>query len=295
MSAASVSNKYTTSSGRIVKNPTNYPVTAANALQSQKRVRIGAVTRSLISSSGSSAHSSVNVVGTQSATPAHSSQSIDNVTTVKVTGPTIMPITTQEPEHFMKVWITKAKYILRQSATTYFVSLNIDIVRILLLQSVTKTITSDILSTRTKIIKDSDESTSDRTIYKIINKPFNRNESSSLSNYPDIEIIRRDDTTVGKSIPHDIPADIELIPMSADHASAFGKRSATRSFSPENIASKLTKLNDCSVLVTSSNETPKMSNAITMSAINLKMLRESQQRTQVKQTKLCPELVENVY
>lgn len=138
------------------------------------------------------------------------------------------------------------------------------------------------LSTRTKIIKDSDESTSDRTIYKIINKPFNRNESSSLSNYPDIEIIRRDDTTVGKSIPHDIPADIELIPMSAEHASSFGKRSATRSFSPDNIASKLTKLNDCSVLVTSSNETPKISNAITMSAINLKMLRESHHRTQVK-------------
>lgn len=139
------------------------------------------------------------------------------------------------------------------------------------------------LSTRTKIIKDSDESTSDRTIYKIINKPFNRNETGSLSNYPDIEIIRRDENAVGKSIPHDIPADIELIPMSSssDHTSTFGKRSANRSFSPENIASKLTKLNDYTALVSSSNETPKISNAITMSAINLKMLRESQQRTQV--------------
>lgn len=88
---------------------------------------------------------------------------------------------------------------------------------------------------------------------------------------------------MGKSIPHDIPADIELIPMSSEHASAFGKRSATRSFSPETIASKLTKLNDCSVLVsTSTDSQPKISNAITMSAINLKMLRESQQqRTQV--------------
>lgn len=138
-------------------------------------------------------------------------------------------------------------------------------------------------STRTKIIKDSEESTSDRTIYKIINKPFNRNESGSLSNYPDIEIIRRDENAVGKSIPHDIPADIELIPMSSssDHSQAFGKRSAQRSFSPENIASKLSKLNDYSVLVSSSNESPKIPNAITMSAINLKLLRESQ-RTQVK-------------
>lgn len=167
---------------------------------------------------------------------------------------------------------------------------NLDILSILCLlcfffQSVTKTITSDLLSsTRTKIIKDSDESTSDRTIYKIINKPFNRNESTTLSNYPDIEIIRRDDNAVGKSIPHDIPADIELIPMSSDHATAIGKRAANRSFSPENIASKLTKLNDCSVLVTSSNDTPKISNAITMSAINLKMLRESQQRVQVTAT-----------
>lgn len=65
--------------------------------------------------------------------------------------------------------------------------------------------------------------------------------------------------------------------MSSDHT--FGKRSATRSFSPDNIANKLTKLNDYSVLVSSS-ESPKIPNAITMSAINLKMLRESQ-RTQV--------------
>lgn len=155
---------------------------------------------------------------------------------------------------------------------------------------------SDILSTKTKIIKDSDESTSDRTIYKIINKPFNRNETGSLSNYPDIEIIRRDENAVGKSIPHDIPADIELIPMSSssDHTTTFGKRSATRSFSPEIITSKLTKLNDYTALVSSSNESPKMSNAITMSAINLKMLRESQQRTQVRGELCTNPNVENV-
>lgn len=146
----------------------------------------------------------------------------------------------------------------------------------------TKSLTSDMLSTKTKIIKDSDESTSDRTIYKIISKPFNRSESGSLSNYPDIEIIRRDENAVGKSIPHDIPADIELIPMSSsDHTTTFGKRSATRSFSPENITNKLTKLNDYTAIVSSSNDSPKISNAITMSAINLKMLCESQQRTQV--------------
>lgn len=151
------------------------------------------------------------------------------------------------------------------------------------LQTMTKSLASNILSTKTKIIKDSDESTSDRTIYKIINKPFNRNDSGSLSNYPDIEIIRRDENAVGKSIPHDIPADIELIPMSSsDHTTTFGKRSAAQSFSPESITSKLTKLNDYTALVSSNNESPKMSNAITMSAINLKMLRESQQRTQVK-------------
>lgn len=147
------------------------------------------------------------------------------------------------------------------------------------MQNIKKSSTTHALPTRTKIIKDSDEGASDRTIYKIINKPFNRNETNSLSNYPDIEIIRRDENAVGKSIPHDIPADIELIPMSSDHTTAFGKRSA-RSFSPDNIANKLTKLNDYSVLVSSCNETPKIPNAITMSAINLKMLRESQ-RTQV--------------
>lgn len=147
----------------------------------------------------------------------------------------------------------------------------------------TKSTTSDVLLTRTKIIKDSDESTSNRTIYKIINQPFNRNEKSSLSNYPDIEIIRRDENAVDKSIPHDIPADIELIPMSSDHTMTFGKRTAK--FSPDHIATKLTKLNDSSILVSSSNESPI--NTITMSAINLKMLGESQQRTQVRLIQHC--------
>lgn len=102
----SASNKYTTSSGRIVKNPTNYPVAGINALQSQKRIRIGAVTRSLISSSSSSGHSYVNVVDAQSTAPSNSAQQIDTVTTVKVTGPTIVPVIKQEPEHFMKVCIS---------------------------------------------------------------------------------------------------------------------------------------------------------------------------------------------
>lgn len=112
MPATSVSNNYTTSSGRIVKNPNNYPIAGSNALQSQKRSRIGAVTRSLISSvSSPSAHSSVSIVETQSPTSiCSSSQNIDNVTTVKVTGPTIMPIK-QEPEHFIKVSIQK-KFLL---------------------------------------------------------------------------------------------------------------------------------------------------------------------------------------
>lgn len=122
--------------------------------------------------------------------------------------------------------------------------------------------------------------------------PFNRNEAGPLSNYPDIEIIRRDENAVGKLIPHDIPADIELIPMSSDHSTTFGKRVATRSLSPDNIASKLTKLNDYTALISSSKEVTKLSNAITMSAINLKMLRESQERAKVSYKVLS---VERIY
>lgn len=141
------------------------------------------------------------------------------------------------------------------------------------------------------MLKDPNESTSDRTVYKIITKQFNRNETDSLSNYPDIEIIRRDENAVGKSIPHDIPADIELIPMSSEHASSFGKRAAKRTFSPDNAISKLTKLNDYNILVSSSNESTKISNTITMSAINFKMLRDSQQLIQV----FSKQLIINVF
>lgn len=132
------------------------------------------------------------------------------------------------------------------------------------------------MPTRTRLVKDNEDSTSDRTIYKIITKPFNRNDSESLSKYPDIEIIRRDENAVDKSIPHDIPADIELIPMSSDHA--FGKRSK-RSFSPDNTIAKLSRFNDYNILVktqtmpnsenakssSSGNQSPKISNTITMS------------------------------
>lgn len=79
----------------------------------------------------------------------------------------------------------------------------------------------------------------------------NRNETDTLSKYPDIEIIRRDESAIGKSIPHDIPADIELIPMSSDGVS--NKRAVKRAFSPDNSISKLTKLNDYGGTSSSSN------------------------------------------
>lgn len=85
-------------------------------------------------------------------------------------------------------------------------------------------------------------------VYGIINKSYNRSpDSDTLSKYPDIEIIRRDENAIDKSIPHDIPADIELIPMSPDEMkliSIFKKRAPKRPFSPENMHSKLTKPND---------------------------------------------------
>lgn len=45
---ASLTNNYTTSSGRIVRSPSNYIPTGTNTLQSQKRARLGAITRSII-------------------------------------------------------------------------------------------------------------------------------------------------------------------------------------------------------------------------------------------------------
>lgn len=147
---ASVSNTRTTSSGRIVKNPNSYTITGTNALQTQKRVRIGAVTRSLISSSSSSLSSSltaatlssslsstsssntttvnsINVLEAQqkqlqqqqqqqqqyqdSSPSTSASHHNENVTSVTVTGPTIMPITTHEPEQFLRVIFTTSHTI----------------------------------------------------------------------------------------------------------------------------------------------------------------------------------------
>lgn len=91
--------------------------------------------------------------------------------------------------------------------------------------------------------------TSDESIYGIINKTFSHSpDSETLSKYPDIEIIRRDENAIDKSIPHDIPADIELIPMSPDEMkliSIFKKRAPKRPFTPDHMnSSKLTKPND---------------------------------------------------
>lgn len=105
-SSVSVSNNYTTSSGRIVKSPNNYPIIGTNMPQSQKKVRIGAVTRSLISSSSSNANFTLNAAkihNQKMPTLTHSIQNTENVTAVKVIGPTIMPITTGEKKHFTKV------------------------------------------------------------------------------------------------------------------------------------------------------------------------------------------------
>lgn len=73
----------------------------------QKKIRIGAVTRSLISSSNpnsnfSNAANSQEIAATTTSST-HSIQNTDNLTTVKVIGPTIMPITTCETKHFTKV------------------------------------------------------------------------------------------------------------------------------------------------------------------------------------------------
>lgn len=91
--------------------------------------------------------------------------------------------------------------------------------------------------------------TPEESIYGIINNSFSRSpDSETLSKYPDIEIIRRDENAIDKSIPHDIPADIELIPMSPDEMkliSILKKRAPKRPFTPEHMnSSKLTKPND---------------------------------------------------
>lgn len=100
--STSISNNYTTSSGRIVKNPNNFSVTAANVNLTQKRVRIGAVTRSLISSSNSIPNNSMSV---DHANATKFYQNSENLTTVKVSGPTILPIMRHDSEHFIKVLI----------------------------------------------------------------------------------------------------------------------------------------------------------------------------------------------
>lgn len=104
------------------------------------------------------------------------------------------------------------------------------------------TISDDATAIKTKTI-DLTDSSNDLPVYEIINKPFKRSETETLSNYPDIEIIRRDENTVDKSIPHDIPADIELIPMSADDT-LLGKRAPKRAFTPDNAVSKVTRFNE---------------------------------------------------
>lgn len=120
MPTTSVPNNYTTSSGRIVKNPNNYPVSGTNALQTQKRVRFGAVTRSLISSSTSNSTISLNV-GTShhrdNAAPSNVLQNTENLSTVKVSGPTILPITTHDSENFLKV--SMPVYAASESYTQY--------------------------------------------------------------------------------------------------------------------------------------------------------------------------------
>lgn len=97
--------------------------------------------------------------------------------------------------------------------------------------------------------------TSDESIYGIINKSFSRSpESETLSKYPDIEIIRRDENAIDKSIPHDIPADIELIPMSTDEMkliNVFKKRATKRPFDSDHMNNKLIKPNDYTSSVSS--------------------------------------------
>lgn len=108
-------------------------------------------------------------------------------------------------------------------------------------------------------------STERSTIYEIMNKSSNRNETDTFSKYPDIEIIRRDENAIDKSIPHDIPADIELIPMSSDEVS--NKRAIKRSFSPDNTISKISKLNDYSSATTVTPSSPNSSLKHTTTAV----------------------------
>lgn len=80
-------------------------------------------------------------------------------------------------------------------------------------------------------------------LFEVITKPLS--DAETLSNYPDIEIIRRDENAVDKSIPHDIPADIELIPMSSNEMKVMTiikKRAAKRSPCSDAATSKQCKL-----------------------------------------------------
>lgn len=103
-----------------------------------------------------------------------------------------------------------------------------------------------------------DRTDGNAAFYELIGKPFARNDLDNFNKYPDIEIIKRDGTAIDKTFLHDVPADIELIPMSSDQssspttASLSHRRAPKRSFSPVNDINKLTRLNDFSHASTSS-------------------------------------------
>lgn len=111
---ATASNSYTTSSGRIVKNPNNFPITGANLIQSQKRVRIGAVTRSLISPPCNSAPNNVvSAAGMPTRANAISvdiPEKVENVSSVEVNSPMMVPIGVQKSESFQQVWVLRSIY-----------------------------------------------------------------------------------------------------------------------------------------------------------------------------------------
>lgn len=125
-------------------------------------------------------------------------------------------------------------------------------------------------STRTTSSKDSTDGKSVPISELLACNTFTTNEKESLSKLPDIEIIRRDENEVGKSIPHDIPAVITL--FAVENPPLSGKRAPKRNFSPETTTSKVTKPNDYNVM---GNDVSLFNNAITMSPYNVKMLRDS--------------------
>lgn len=86
-----------------------------------------------------------------------------------------------------------------------------------------------------------DRTDGNATFFDLLSKPYGRNDLETMNKFPDIQIIKRDSNTVDKSIPHDIPADIELIPMSSERSAQ--KRGQKRTFSPDNTITKISKLN----------------------------------------------------